>query len=81
MIEPFYGSFDGHACRYTASEAWVLCGSWEQHDIAAVLNAVCDVPREVFDQLFPSLPNLPRRAFLTPEEREIIKALMDGHLG
>jgi hypothetical protein len=60
----FYGSFDGLACRYTAKEGWVLhTERWVQLNSVSVNNAVRELTKAEFDQLFPDAPPLPPDAF------------------
>jgi len=64
MAEPYYGSFDGLACRYTESEAWVLhTEQWVQLNSVSVNNAVSELTKAEFDELFPDTPPLPPKAF------------------
>lgn len=62
-MDPFYGSFDGLACRYTANEGWVLHDEWVQLNSASVNNAARELSKTEFDQLFPDAPPLPAKAF------------------
>jgi hypothetical protein len=64
MAEPFYGDFDGIACRYTASEGWVLHSTgWVELNSIEVNNAARGLTKAEFDQLFPDAPPLPSTAF------------------
>lgn len=79
LAKPFYGSFDGFASRYTEREAWVLHDDWAQLNSSSVNNAVRELTKEEFDQLFPNVPPLPSTAFsgdVEPLNAE--KALLDG---
>jgi uncharacterized protein YfaT (DUF1175 family) len=60
----FYGSFDGLACRYTASEAWVLhTEQWVQLNSVSINNAVSELTKTEFEKLFSDAPPLPDKAF------------------
>lgn len=63
MAEPKYGSFDGIASRYDAREAWVLHDDWVPINHASHGNAVSELSKAEFDQLFPDVPPLPQAAF------------------
>ena len=69
--EPWYGSFDGIPSRYAMYEAWVYYGDddgWEEINSASHGNAVSELTKADFDDLFPDLPPLPPVAF--KESRE-----------
>src|SRR4051812_43377226 len=55
MTEPFYGDFDGIACRYTGRESWVLHDDWVQLNSSSVNNAVRKLTKAQFDQYFPNV--------------------------
>jgi len=62
--EPYYGDFDGIACRYTGSEVWVLHDAgWVEINSASGNNAARELTKAQFDQLFPNVPPLPSTAF------------------
>jgi hypothetical protein len=63
MAEPKYGSFDGIASRYDEREAWVLHDGWVPINHSSHGNAVSELTKQEFDQLFPDAPPLPDRAF------------------
>ena len=55
---------DGHAIRYTQSEAWVLNdGVWVQADLLDVNNNASVVSEKKFTELFGQVPELPAEAF------------------
>jgi hypothetical protein len=60
---PKYGSFDGIPSRYNASEAWVLHDKWVKINSVSHNNAVRELTKQEFDQLFPDAPPLPAEAF------------------
>src|ERR1700731_2367711 len=55
---------DGHAVRYTQSEAWVLInGAWRKADLLEVNNNASVVSADKFTELFGQVPELPPEAF------------------
>jgi hypothetical protein len=63
MADPYYGDFDGLACRFTASEGWVLHDAWVKTNASSVNNAARIITKSQFDQRFPDAPALPEAAF------------------
>jgi hypothetical protein len=63
MAEPYYASFDGLACRFTAQEGWVLHDQWVELNSSSVNNAALILTKAEFDALFPGTPPLPEKAF------------------
>ena len=94
MTEPKYGDFDGIASRYNANEAWVLYDKWVEINNRSHSNAVRELTKAEFDQLYQDVPPLPSIAFrsefvkrrdqelfaeLTPKERRLVRAVMDDY--
>ena len=63
--ESKYGNFDGIASRYDEREAWVLHhDGWVPINHASHANAVSELSKAEFEQLFPEVPTLPANAFV-----------------
>jgi hypothetical protein len=55
---------DGHAVRYTQSEAWVLNDdTWVRADLMEVNGNASIVSEQKFKELFGDVPELPPEAF------------------
>lgn len=64
MAQPKYGDFDGIASRYDDREAWVLHkAGWVEINRISHGNAVRELTKDQFDQLYPDVPALPADAF------------------
>ena len=65
MSKPEYGSYDGHAVRYTDDEAWLLVDGkkWVQIEpVFAVIHAD-RLTKQAYLRTFGPVPPLPKTAF------------------
>ena len=62
-----YADHEGHAARFTDSEAWVLVGfnwpKWTPINPAEILSYSKELSEADFKKRFPKVPRLPRKAF------------------
>lgn len=64
MAEAAYASFEGNACRYTDSEAWMCFdGEWQQLNIAEAAMTARPMSKADYERAFPDVPAMPKAAF------------------
>ena len=67
-MTPKYGTYDGYACRWTHSEAWILVNDqWRKISPTEAVTGAGVLSEQAYARLYSPVPPMPKAAFQSSE--------------